>query len=51
MSLSCGKLGEMVKTGEFFMAFSELPNMSEYNADWAVKFPMTRKGWFKLFTG
>lgn len=44
MSLSCGKLGEMLKTGEFFMTFSEIPNMSEYNTDWAAKFPTARKG-------
>lgn len=37
-------MGELIKTGEFFMVYSEVPNMSEYNADFAAKFPSNRKG-------
>ncbi|VDK87950.1 unnamed protein product [Litomosoides sigmodontis] len=44
LSLSYGKMGELLKTGEFFMVYSEVPNMSEYNADYAAKFPSNRKG-------
>ncbi|MFH4977353.1 hypothetical protein AB6A40_004062 [Gnathostoma spinigerum] len=44
LSLSCGKLGELQKTGEFFLAFSDVPNMSEFNAEYASKYPMGRKG-------
>ncbi|VDN93704.1 unnamed protein product [Brugia pahangi] len=44
LSLSYGKMGELLKTGEFFMVYSEVPNMSEYNAEYAAKFPSNRKG-------
>ncbi|VDN28328.1 unnamed protein product [Gongylonema pulchrum] len=44
MSLSYGKMGEFVKTGEFFMVYSETPNMSEYNAEYAAKYQSNRKG-------
>ncbi|CAG9538812.1 unnamed protein product [Cercopithifilaria johnstoni] len=44
LSLSYGKMGELLKTGEFFMVYSEIPNMSEYNAEYAAKFPSNRKG-------
>lgn len=37
-------MGELIKTGEFFMVYSEVPNMSEYNAEYAAKFPSNRKG-------
>ncbi|MCP9259756.1 hypothetical protein DINM_002958 [Dirofilaria immitis] len=36
LSLSYGKMGELLKT--------EVPNMSEYNAEYAAKFPSNRKG-------
>ncbi|KAL3993710.1 hypothetical protein ACH3XW_18685 [Acanthocheilonema viteae] len=44
LSLSYGKIGELLKTGEFFMVYSDIPNMSEYNAEYATKFPSNRKG-------
>ncbi|KAF8372060.1 hypothetical protein PRIPAC_78489 [Pristionchus pacificus] len=39
MSLQCGKQGELCKVGELTMIFSETPNMSDYNSDWARDFP------------
>uniref|UniRef100_A0A0M3HZT3 SOSS complex subunit B1 n=2 Tax=Ascaris TaxID=6251 RepID=A0A0M3HZT3_ASCLU len=44
LGLSCGKAGDLMKVGEFFMLFSELPNMSEYSVELATKYPMPRKG-------
>ncbi|KHN85336.1 SOSS complex subunit B2 [Toxocara canis] len=44
LGLSCGKAGDLMKIGEFFMLFSEMPNMSEYSAELAAKYPMPRKG-------
>uniref|UniRef100_A0A1I7X7M1 OB domain-containing protein n=1 Tax=Heterorhabditis bacteriophora TaxID=37862 RepID=A0A1I7X7M1_HETBA len=36
LTLSCGRMGEFVKSGEFFMLYSEVPNLSEYNPEWAA---------------
>ncbi|VDK44607.1 unnamed protein product [Anisakis simplex] len=44
LGLSCGKAGDLMKIGEFFMVFSEVPNMSEYSPELAAKYPMPRKG-------
>jgi hypothetical protein len=43
LALAVGKAGEMLKTGEFLLAYSELPDMSAYNAELDAKFPH-RKG-------
>jgi hypothetical protein len=43
LALSLQKTGEMLKIGEFFMAYSDQPDMSSYNADLEAKFPY-RKG-------
>ncbi|GMS96357.1 hypothetical protein PENTCL1PPCAC_18532, partial [Pristionchus entomophagus] len=39
LALQCGKNGELFKINEFTMVFSESPNMSDYNSEWAVQFP------------
>ncbi|VDN08566.1 unnamed protein product [Thelazia callipaeda] len=44
LNLSYSKMGELMKTGEFFMIYSEVPNMSEYNAEYASKLSTNRKG-------
>jgi len=43
LTLSCGKMGELHKTGEFFMAYVEMPNMSEFSAELAQKYPTVSK--------
>ncbi|GMT25449.1 hypothetical protein PFISCL1PPCAC_16746, partial [Pristionchus fissidentatus] len=48
MSLQCGKAGELFKMSEFCLAFSETPNMSEYNADWAAQFPAKPRPGFEV---
>lgn len=34
MNLAAGKFGELLKTGEFLMVFSETPDLSVYNPEW-----------------
>lgn len=34
MNLAAGKFGELLKTGEFLMPFSETPDLSVYNPEW-----------------
>ncbi|XGW30545.1 hypothetical protein V3C99_009475 [Haemonchus contortus] len=36
LNLSCGRQGEFMKSGDFMMAYSELPNMSEFNSEYAA---------------
>lgn len=43
LAIAVGKSGEMLKTGEFLLAYSEVPDMSAYNAEFEAKYPH-RKG-------
>ncbi|CAI4224979.1 unnamed protein product [Auanema sp. JU1783] len=43
LTLSCGRNGECLRIGEFFMGYTETPNMSEYNAQYAAN-ERARKG-------
>lgn len=43
LALSLPKSGEMLKTGEFLLAYSDTPDMSQYSAELDAKFPY-RKG-------
>lgn len=39
MMLSIGKTGDILKTSEFFLLFSETPDMSAYNAELDIANP------------
>ncbi|KJH47371.1 hypothetical protein DICVIV_06534 [Dictyocaulus viviparus] len=36
LNLSCGRQGEFVKSGDFMLIYSETPNMSEFNSEYAA---------------
>ncbi|KAK6057300.1 hypothetical protein COOONC_05184 [Cooperia oncophora] len=36
LNLSCGRQGEFMKSGDFMLLYSETPNMSEFNSEYAA---------------
>ncbi|VDP37788.1 unnamed protein product [Heligmosomoides polygyrus] len=36
LNLSCGRQGEFTKSGDFMLVYSETPNMSEFNSEYAA---------------
>ncbi|KAJ1351445.1 hypothetical protein KIN20_007447 [Parelaphostrongylus tenuis] len=36
LNLSCGRQGEFIKSGDFMLVYSETPNMSEFNSEYAA---------------
>lgn len=36
LNLSCGRQGEFMKSGDFMLVYSETPNMSEFNSEYAA---------------
>ncbi|VDM40907.1 unnamed protein product [Toxocara canis] len=40
LRLNCSKRSNIIKTGEFFLPFSEVPDMSKYNAEFDQKYSL-----------